>query len=132
MTVVNPAGVRKVGGYSHALVRTGTPVFLTGQVAWDVDGAVVGAGDIDTQLERVWANVVAVLADLGAGLEDVVKLTTYATDPRHMAAIGAAKQRRFDPDRMPASTFLVVAALAHPDLLVEIDVVAVLPEGGAG
>lgn len=126
-TTINPINVRKVSGYSHALVKTGTPVFVTGQVSWDVDGAVVGKGDIAAQVEQTWANIHAVLADLGALITDVVKLTTYATDARFMQAIGEGKARQFEEGKFPASTFVVVAGLADPDLLVEIEVVVMLP-----
>lgn len=124
---VNPAGVREVAGYTHAVLRPGVPVFLTGQVAWDDAGAVVGVGDIAAQAAQVWRNITAVLAAVGAGLDDVVKLTTYTTDLAHRDAIGRERARHFAPGRFPASTFLVVAGLADPDLLVEIEAVAVVP-----
>lgn len=127
---INPATVRTVSGYSHALIKSGTPVFVTGQVAWDVDGAVVGKGDIHAQVDQTWANIHAVLADLGASITDVVKLTTYATDARYMQAIGEGKARQFEQGRFPASTFVVVAGLADPDLLVEIEVIAMIPTQG--
>jgi enamine deaminase RidA (YjgF/YER057c/UK114 family) len=127
-TAINPAGVRAVSAYSHALVKAGTPVFVTGQVAWDVDGNVVGKGDIAAQLEQTWANIHAVLAEFGASITDVVKLTTYATDARFMQTIGEAKARQFVPGQFPASTFLVVAGLADPDLLVEIEVIAMISD----
>jgi 2-iminobutanoate/2-iminopropanoate deaminase len=128
MSFVNPAGVRKVTGYTHAVVRAGTPVFLTGQVAWDLDGNVVGVGDIATQVAKVWENLRAVLADLGAGVDDIVKLTTYTTDRAYRDAIGAERAKHFPAGELPASTFLVVAGLADPDLLVEIEAIAILPE----
>lgn len=124
---VNPAGMRPVPTYSHAVVRRGTPVFLTGQVAWDADGKVVGVGDAAAQAAKAWENVHLVLADLGASVDDVVKLTTYATDLADLPAIGAERARQFPSGRYPASTFLVVAGLADPDLLVEIEVTVVLP-----
>ncbi|MFC0534102.1 RidA family protein [Phytohabitans kaempferiae] len=124
---LNPPGVREVGAYTHAVVRPGVPVFLTGQVAWDDTGAVVGVGDAAAQVAQVWRNIRAVLAEAGAGLEDIVKLTTYTTDLAYREAIGRERARHFTPGRFPASTFLVVAGLADPDLLVEIDVVAVVP-----
>jgi 2-iminobutanoate/2-iminopropanoate deaminase len=126
VTVVNPAGVRRVAGYNHAKVRPGTPVFLTGQVAWDVDGNVVGPGDIEAQLDQAWANVRAVLAGLGLGMDDVVKLITYITDARYMPAVAAAKARQFASATMPASTLLIVAGLADPALLVEIEATAMI------
>jgi enamine deaminase RidA (YjgF/YER057c/UK114 family) len=118
--------MRPVPTYSHAVVRQGTPVFLTGQVAWDADGSVVGVGDPGTQAEKAWENIDLVLAEIGATREDIVKLTTYATDLAHLPAIGAVRAEKFAEGRYPASTFLLVAGLADPDLLVEIEVVVVV------
>ncbi|SNQ46085.1 Endoribonuclease L-PSP (fragment) [Frankia canadensis] len=124
---VQPVGVREVAAYTHAIVRPGVPVFLTGQVAWDTDGRVVGVGDIAAQTAQVWRNIALVLAGIGAGMNDIVKLTTYTTDAAHRDVIGAERARHFAPGRFPASTFLVVAGLADPELLVEIEAIAVLP-----
>ena len=126
---VDPVGVRKTTGYSHAKVRRGTPIFLTGQVAWDLDGSVVGVGDIEVQADKAWSNIQAILADMGATADDIVKITTYTTDPRFKEVIGAAKAAQFTPGAFPASTFLVVAGLADPELLVEIEATVVLPDG---
>ncbi|GLY30978.1 RidA family protein [Kineosporia sp. NBRC 101731] len=123
---VNPDGVREVAAYTHAVVRRGTPVFLTGQVAWDPDGSVVGVGDIEAQIAQVWLNLTRVVEGLGASLTDIVKLTTYATDRSHMAAIGAERAKHFTPGVFPASTFLVVAGLADPDLLVEVEAIVMI------
>jgi enamine deaminase RidA (YjgF/YER057c/UK114 family) len=128
-TAINPASVRATTGYSHAKVRAGVPVFLTGQVAWDLGGAVVGPGDIALQVRTAWDNVQRVLDELGVDVDDIVKLTTYATDPRFMRVIGAEKERRFQGHTLPASTFLVVAGLADPDLLVEVEATVMLRPG---
>jgi len=126
-TFVNPAGMRPVPTYSHAVVRQGTPVFLTGQVAWDAEGSVVGVGDAGKQARKAWENIDLVLAELGATHDDIVKLTTFATSLDDLPAIGAVRAEQFPQGRYPASTFLVVAGLADPDLLVEIEVTVVLP-----
>jgi len=55
--IVNPSGVSKPQGYSHAVKKSGTPVFLSGQVALDADGKLVGAGDVAAQVEQVFQNV---------------------------------------------------------------------------
>ena len=125
--IINPNSVRQVSGYSHAKIRPGVPVFLTGQVAWDLDGNVVGKGDIAAQVALAWGNIRAILDELGVGTDDIVKITTYATDARFMSVIGEEKARQFAPGAFPASTFLVVAGLADPDLLVEIEATVMLP-----
>ena len=124
--VVNPPELRKTAGYNHAVVRDGIPVFLTGQVSWDLEGTVVGVGDIATQARQAWSNVNALVAALGATREDIVKITTYVTDIAHLPAVGAAKQEQFAGATMPASTFVVVRELASADLLVEIEAIVMV------
>ncbi|MDY7100607.1 MAG: RidA family protein [Actinomycetota bacterium] len=125
---VNPPDVHPVPAYSHALVRRGTPVFLTGQIALDASGQLVGRGDPAAQAAQVWRNIGSVVAALGADMGDIVKLTTYAVDLGHLSAIGAERAKHFEPGRFPASTFLVVAGLAHPDYLVEIEATVMLDD----
>lgn len=125
---VNPTGLHPVPAYSHAFVKRGTPVFLTGQIALDEAGDLVGDGDAGAQVEQTWHNIERLLAGLGASLADVVKLTTYAVSLDDLPAIAAARARRFEPGRFPASTFLVVEGLARPEYLVEIEATAVLDD----
>lgn len=126
-TRIDPDGVAARSYYTHALARPGHPVFLTGQVAWDAAGEVVGVGDIEAQIAQTWANLVAVLERMGATTADIVKLTTYATDRASIPAIHAERARHFPPGAFPASTFIQVIGLAEPELLVEVDAVVVLP-----
>jgi 2-iminobutanoate/2-iminopropanoate deaminase len=125
-TYINPAAMAKSRGYAHAIIAKGTPVFVTGQIALDDEGNVVGVGNIEAQVEQVWKNIETVLADCGATLENIVKLTTYATDVRYMQAIGSHRRKLFKDGEFPGSTFLVVTALARPELLVEIEAIALV------
>ena len=124
--IVNPPGVSKPQGYSHAIKKRGTPVFLAGQVALDAEGKVVGAGDVAAQVEQVFRNVRTVVEGCGGTMDDIVKITVYVTDAAHRPAVAAARQRHFADGRYPASTYLVVSALAIPDLLVEVDAIAMI------
>jgi enamine deaminase RidA (YjgF/YER057c/UK114 family) len=124
--IVNPPGVSKPQGYSHAVKKTGTPVFLSGQVALDADGKLVGAGDVAAQVEQVFQNVRTVVEACGGTIDDIVKITVYVTDAAHRPAVAAARARQFPEGRYPASTYLVVSALAIPELLVEIEAVAMI------
>lgn len=124
--IVNPAGVSKPKGYSHAVKKSGTPVFLAGQVALDADGTLVGEGDVAVQVEQVFQNLRTVVAACGGTMDDVVKLTIYVTDVSHRAAVAAARLRHFPDGQYPASTYLVISALAAPQFLVEIEAVAML------
>lgn len=126
MSVLNPPGLKRQPYYNHAKIRPGVPVFATGQVAWDEDGEVVGEGDIDAQVARTYANIGLLLAGLGAVPDDIVKTVTYVTDPAFAPAIHRGRARFFEGVELPASTFIHVAGLADPRLLLEIEVVVML------
>jgi enamine deaminase RidA (YjgF/YER057c/UK114 family) len=124
--VVRPNGMVNSPGYSHAVVKEGLPVFISGQVAQDGAGNVVGEGDIAAQVEQVFQNLRTVVNAAGGSMEDIVKITVFATDLKQRPAIADARTRHFRPGFMPASTFLVVASLADPRYLVEIEAVAII------
>ena len=117
--------VHKTTGYSHA-AKSGGLVFTAGQVAQDVEGAVVGKGDIEAQAVQVFENLKAVLAASGATLDDVVKLTTYTTSLAYRPKIAEVRARYFQT-YFPPNTFVVVASLATPEYLLEIEAVAAVP-----
>ena len=96
---------------------------MAGQGALDEHGIVVGVGDIATQADQVLRNIGAILESQGAGLADLVSIRVYVTDVAFRGAVAAARDRYFKPP-FPPSTFLVVDALAFPELLVEIDAAA--------
>lgn len=116
-----------MGHYTDA-VRAGNLLFLSGCVALDEDGRVVGADDFDTQARQAFDNVGAVLRAAGIGFADVVKTTIYVTDIADRAALGPLRLEYFGASR-PASTLVEVSALALPELRIEVDVVAVVPDG---
>jgi reactive intermediate/imine deaminase len=118
-------GVHKTTGYSHA-AKAGGLVFLAGQVAQDAEGAVVGKGDVEAQAVQVFENLKAVLASAGATFDDVVKMTTYTTSLAYRAKI-AEVRARYCKTYFPPNTFVVVASLATPEYLLEIEAVAACP-----
>lgn len=129
MSAINPAGLKQQTYYNHAKLRRGTAVHATGQVSWDENGEVVGAGDIDAQVAQTYKNIGLLLAGLGAVPDDIVKTVTYVTDPAFAPAIHRGRLAFFAGAELPASTFIHVAGLADPRLLLEIDVVVVLRDG---
>ena len=122
----NPPGVHSTVGYSHA-VRIGDQLYVSGQIARDERGEIVGRGDARAQTEQIYKNLKAVLEACGSGLDLIGKITVYTTDIAHRPGIRAARDAVFGPmGRFPAATFVVVSGLAEPEYLVEIEAVAAL------
>jgi enamine deaminase RidA (YjgF/YER057c/UK114 family) len=107
-------------------VRAGNTVYLRGQVGTDFDGNLVGLGDARAQTEQAMKNVKQLLEEAGSDMSHVVKTTTYITDPRYREAVYKETGKWFK-GVYPVSTGLVVQALAQPEWLMEIDVIAVIP-----
>jgi enamine deaminase RidA (YjgF/YER057c/UK114 family) len=125
-TIVNPPALAKPTGYSYAMKKTGTPVFISGQVALDAEGKLVGENDAAAQTEQVFENLQAVVEGCGGTMGDIVKITIFVTDPSYRPAVAAARLKWFKEGEWPASTYLVVSALAVPTMLVEIEAVAMI------
>jgi len=125
---LTPVGVAPAmgRGYSHVVSAAGRFVAVSGQVAFDEAGAVVGAGDAGRQAEQAFENVRRCLAAEGATFDDVVKLMYYVTDIRYLAEIRAVRDQLMPGAEKPASTAVQVVALALPELLLEIDAFAVV------
>ncbi|MFJ2830706.1 RidA family protein [Streptomyces sp. NPDC087263] len=123
-----PDGVAPAAAYTHVVMGTGRFVAVSGQLALDEDGKLVGEGDPDAQARQVFENLRRCLAAAGAGFDDVVKLTFFVTDMAHMPAIRAARDAHIPADRLPAASAVQVAALVRPEFLMEIEAYAVLPE----
>jgi enamine deaminase RidA (YjgF/YER057c/UK114 family) len=124
-----PDGVAPGSGYSHVVWGSGRFIAISGQCALDAEGRVVGEGDAGAQARQVFENLRRCLAAAGAGFDDVVKLTYFVTDVAHLPAVRAARDEVIDTARPPASSAVQVSALFRPELLVEIEAFAVLPEG---
>lgn len=112
--------------YTHVVVaQSQSLVFISGQLARDKSGNIVGPRDMRAQIKQVGENIRAALEAVGASLDDLVKTTTFVTDIdeffRHVDVrhdyLGVA---------LPASTTIEVRRLSHPDLMVEIEAIAVL------
>lgn len=106
-------------------VRSGDRIYVSGQVAFDRDGKLVGEGDMTAQTRQVFANIAAVLAEAGAGLDDVVKITAFITDMDQYRDYAAARAEAF-PNVLPASATVTTPALVLPELLVEVEAIAEL------
>jgi len=127
----NPPALSKPTGYTHIVEVTGPTktIYISGQIAFDKDGKLVGAGDMKAQAEQVFKNLQAALEAAGAKFTDVVKMNSYITDMSKIQAVRDVRARYFG-EVTPASTFVQVAGLVRPDLMLEIEVVAVVPASG--
>ena len=112
----------------QTVVARGSMVFVRGQVGQDLDSAAnVGVGDPVAQTEQAMQNIQQLLSEAGANLQHICKITIYLTDPRFREPVYRTIGRWLK-GVFPVSTGIVVAALARPEWLVEVDVIAVIPE----
>ena len=126
--VHNPGTMHRPVGYSHvAEVTAGRLVYLSGQVALDPSGALVGKGDVRAQARQVFDNLQAALQAVGATFEQVVKLTFYLVDAAQLPAVREVRDQYVDTEHPPASTAVEVRRLVHDDLLLEVEAVAAVP-----
>ena len=123
---LQPAGWPRPKGYSNGIAATGETIFVGGQIGWDETGAF--ADGLAAQVERTLANIVAVLAEAGAGPADITRLTWYLVDIEdylaHQAEIGAA-YRRVIGRHFPVMAVVQVVRLVERRALVEIEATAV-------
>jgi enamine deaminase RidA (YjgF/YER057c/UK114 family)/quinol monooxygenase YgiN len=127
----DPDGLPPSPGFSQvADVRPGRLLYFSGQVPRNASGDLVGAGDYRAQLEQVFANLDTALRGAGATFADVVKLNYYAVDsiePAQQRHTVEVRDRYVNAKAPPVSTFVFVSRLVHPQWLVEVEAVAVLP-----
>lgn len=128
---LNPKQLFDPRFFTHAVAveDAATLVFVSGQVSYDRDGVVVGKGDMRAQAEQVFASLTHNLKAAGATWRDVIKMNGYMVG-MSAEAINQYREARshfLDPAAMPASTLVGVERLVHDDLLLEIEVIAVLP-----
>ncbi len=124
MSIHNPATIAPpMGAYSNGISRPGggTWLHIAGQVGVTADGTL--AEGLEAQAHAAWHNVLAILANAGMGVADLVKINHYLVRAPDVAAYGAIRAGYLG-DARPASTLVVVAALARAEWLVEVDAVA--------
>jgi enamine deaminase RidA (YjgF/YER057c/UK114 family) len=122
---IQPDGLSRPPTYSQ-VVKAGNTIYIAGQVAQDEGGQLVGPGDFVAQANQVFENLAKALASAGAGFGDLVKTTIYVTDPRYREALRDVRSKYLGNTPLPASTLVVVAGLAQPEYLLEIEAVAVI------
>jgi 2-iminobutanoate/2-iminopropanoate deaminase len=103
--------------------RAGDFIFVSGQAALDIEGNIVGEGDFDAQAVQAFENLRAVLLAAGSGMDKLIKVNIYVTDMANFETVVAMRERYFSPP-WPADTLVEVSALALPELMIEIEGVA--------
>ena len=122
---LRPAGWIWADNLSHDLgVQVDDTIWVSGMVAFDPEGSIVGLGDMRIQADTVFANIAEVLALGGATLDDVVKITAWLTDMDQYSGYNDARAAAFS-NRLPASATVHSPRLVRDDLLVEVEAVAI-------
>ena len=114
-----------ISHYTDA-VRFGDLLFISGVVAWDQDGNVVGKGDVVAQTEEIFNSMGKILAQGGCNFTDVLTVTVFLKNIADREKINPVRERVFG-DTRPASTLVEVSKLVNPNLLIEINAIAGIP-----
>jgi enamine deaminase RidA (YjgF/YER057c/UK114 family) len=124
---INPPGLNIARAaersYGYA-VRAGNLVFISGQVARDHNGEMVGVGDPEKQAVQAMENMKAVVEAAGGTMADVISTRTFLADRAHLRAITAVRKRYFPGPNYPTSAAVIGTGLSSPEYLVEIEAVA--------
>jgi enamine deaminase RidA (YjgF/YER057c/UK114 family) len=120
---------RAPAGYSHVVeVRGGRTLYISGQLALDKDGNLVGRGDFRAQVKQVFENLKTRLEEVGATFNDVVKLNYYLTDASDLQSLRETRNNYINTEHPPASTLVVVKQLVREEYLLEVEAIAVVNE----
>ncbi|MFO1361640.1 MAG: RidA family protein [Burkholderiales bacterium] len=128
---INPLELSVPINYSHvAVASAGRTVYVSGQIALDATGRIVGAGDLRAQAVQVYENLRAALDAAGASFADVIKMTTFVVglDPERTQVLREVRAQFLPAGHKPASTMVGVASLVRPELLVEVEMIAALAD----
>ncbi|WP_139490659.1 RidA family protein [Brevibacillus dissolubilis] len=125
-TFINPETMPPTFGYTHVVeVRNARTIYVSGQIALNKDGQVVGAGDLAVQTKQVFENIKSALDAAGVGFHDVVKLTFFVTDISQMGIVREIRDQYINTVNPPASSAVEVRKLIRDDLLIEVEAIAV-------
>lgn len=126
MRHLNPPSLPQPNGYTHVVEATGgRTLYISGQVAVNQEGQLIGKGDIAAQTRQVFENLKAALKAAEASLDDVVKITVFMTDVSQLETVRDVRRTYFTREP-PASSLVQITRLVSPDLLIEIEAIAVV------
>src|SRR5512147_2178625 len=125
---VNPTALPRPFGYSHmAEVSGGKTIYISGQVALDQAGQLIGPGDLRAQTQQVFTNLKGALAAVGADFSAVVKFTYFLLDISQIQIVREVRDQFVNVQQPPASSAVEVRRLFRDDVLIEIEAIAVIP-----
>ncbi len=119
---------RPVGRFSQGTIieASGRIIFISGMTARDKSGAVIGVGDVAEQTEQVCKNIKSAIEAAGGTLDDICRLDVYLRNMEHFSKVHEVRGKYFNPP-LPSSTMLEVSKFVHPDMLIEITAIGVIP-----
>lgn len=126
---LNPASLPPAHGYSHIVIApVGRLVTISGQVAMDSDGNIVGKGNFKKQCTQVFENIRRALSAVGLTFENVTRTDMFVTDLSHLSDLRECRTHYLPTDNPPAANLVKVDSLFRPELMIEISVQAVIPQ----
>jgi reactive intermediate/imine deaminase len=126
---INPRTLPKAPGYTHVVeVIKGRTIYISGQIALDRAGNIVGRGDFRAQTHQVFENIKAALEAVDATFKDVVKLNIYIVDISQIQTFREVRDQFVNKKNPPASALIEVRKLVRDEFLIEIEATAFLPE----
>ncbi len=127
----NPSSVATPKGYSHAAVIdlvNCQMVVLSGQVPFDNNGNIVGKGDFSKQTEQVFLNIKNIISELGGTMDNIIKIGIYMVDMSQIQTFRDVRNKFINIKNPPASTLVQVSKLFRDDVLLEVEVTAIIPK----
>jgi 2-iminobutanoate/2-iminopropanoate deaminase len=128
---INPSSVNVPKGYSQAVaidMGKNTMLILSGQVALNKDGKLIGQGDLSQQIQQVFSNIKSIVESAGGTMDNVVKLNYYMLDVSQVQVLRDIRDKFINIDHPPAGTLVQVSKLFRDDILIEIEATAVIPK----
>jgi enamine deaminase RidA (YjgF/YER057c/UK114 family) len=126
---IDPPTMRTPDEYYTHVIRAGNMAYVAGQASVGKDGKIIGVGDVVAQTEEVFRQVRECLRTVGSDLGHVVKMTTFITNPDDVMKVASVRSRLLrEANFRPASTLVVVSRLAKPEMLVEVECTALIPQ----
>ena len=111
-------------GYSH-VAKAGNTLYISGQIAQDKAGNLIGKGDFKAQAHQVYTNLKSILEEAGGSLENIVKMGTFLTHHNYVETYRSVRNEYFK-EPCPPNTLLIIESLASPDFMIEVEAIAVL------